>query len=161
MASRPIRVNTPNGFNGVIKLDVRDFVPDRKRRHVDPASEWRPRGEAGVVLAPRVFRPRNTQFTPMSLMPAEIATPSRPSASLEYPQQRREETVPPSWPRSTADSLSTPTLRSGLSTLYEYEAVRNRSLRYVTLDGCHPRGEKLSGSTDGGSLRAWLHWLAL
>jgi len=37
MASKAIRVTTTKGFSGVIKLEVRDFVPDWKRRHVDPA----------------------------------------------------------------------------------------------------------------------------
>ncbi len=30
MATKPIKVTTPNGFNGVIKLDIRDSVPDWK-----------------------------------------------------------------------------------------------------------------------------------
>ncbi|HTT23359.1 MAG TPA: sulfatase-like hydrolase/transferase, partial [Candidatus Sulfotelmatobacter sp.] len=30
MATKPVQVNTPKGFNGVIKLDVRDSVPDWK-----------------------------------------------------------------------------------------------------------------------------------
>ena len=42
MASKPIKVNAPNGFNGVIKLDVRDSVPDWKPYTPQRAPEGAP-----------------------------------------------------------------------------------------------------------------------